>query len=52
MKEKVAVPTKDVMDAIKVIQGSLQEGDVITIWEDQFQIKLEGSAPANYVSEE
>jgi hypothetical protein len=39
---------KEVTEEIKALQARLVEGDVITIWKDEFQIKLEGNVPTNY----
>jgi hypothetical protein len=43
---------KEVTEEIKALQARLEEGDVITIWKDEFQIKLTGNMPTNYELED
>ena len=45
---KKVYPEQAVDFAIKTLQERLEEGDVITIWKDEFQIKLKDNMPTNY----
>ena len=42
---------KQILDAIKILQGRLNKGDQITIWSDEFQVALDGYVPTTYVDE-
>ena len=39
---------KEVTEEIKALQERLEEGDVIIIWKDDFQIKLKGNAATDH----
>ena len=43
---------KELLKAIKKLQDKLAFGDQITIWNDEFQISLNGMVSTNYSEEE
>ena len=43
---------KELLEAIKKLQDKLALGDQITIWNDEFQISLEGMVSTNYSEQE
>ena len=43
---------KELLEAIKKLQEKLALGDQITIWNDEFQISLNGMVSTNYSEEE
>ena len=43
---------KELLEAIKKLQEKLALGDQITIWNDEFQISLEGMVSTNYSEQE
>tara|TARA_Y100000310_G_scaffold298794_1_gene333064 strand:- start:165 stop:353 length:189 start_codon:yes stop_codon:yes gene_type:complete len=43
---------KELLEAIKKLQEKLSLGDQITIWNDEFQISLEGMVSTNYSEQE
>ena len=43
---------KELLKAIKKLQEKLALGDQITIWNDEFQISLEGMVSTNYSEQE
>ena len=43
---------KELLKAIKKLQEKLALGDQITIWNDEFQISLNGMVSTNYSEEE
>ena len=48
---KKVLQIRQVKEEIKALQGRLEQGDVITIWKDEFQIQLKGNTPTNYLLE-
>jgi|TARA_Y100000310_G_C20292103_1_gene627679 hypothetical protein len=42
---------KELLEAIQKLQKKLEVGDQITIWNDEFQVSLNGMVSTNYSTE-